>query len=239
MKKLKEEPKLLPKEDFFRVIEPGTEKILFAPWNGVKVPIKVVMLSSVALNSCGDFTSVVLPKAGLMKNSSTFAEDLEIMLKIKNMHENILRLALVEPTFDELHTYILGKDFVKKRQADLDRINKLIPKLEDDTLIKKYNEEAQRLEIMLGFLLPEDFMVFVVNYILQRENTDIDNVTKKCLLEAGFLGEKYNQRPSSFIEGTFTEKQRVDIDVAALGEVHEYREAEKMKKGKLRWVGRR
>lgn len=224
---------LLPKEDLLKLIDAGTERIIFAPWNGKPIPIKVVMLSSVAINSCGDFNTV---KPNDKEGELAGLDD---MLRIKNIHENILRLAMVEPTFEELHAHVLGKDFVAKRRAELDRIEQLIPKLDNDEDIIKYNKMAQQLEIVLAFLLPEDFMCFIVEYILQTDKTDVDKLTTKMLLEAGWLGERYRQRPSDFIEGTFTEKQRIDIDVAALTAVHEHAENEKMKKGNIRWIGRK
>jgi len=224
-------------EEVLKIIGPGTEKVLIAPWNGVPIPVTIVMLSSVALQSCGDFTTVYTENPNAEKPISK-VPDIEAMLKIKNIHENILRLCLVRPTFKEFHDELLGKDFVSQRQSELAEIRKLIDELDDGDKRQQYIEQADRLEIMLSFLLPEDFMTFVVEYIMQRDKSDIDKLTHDMLLRAGFLGEKYNKRPSDYLEGAFTEKQRIDIDVAALNYVADYRKMQGMEKENsgMRWI---
>jgi len=215
------------------LLDARTEVPIFAPWCGEPIPVTVVMLSTVSLNSCGDFSTVELPAEGSAK-----APELAAMLKIKNIHENILRLCLVRPTFDELHDYVLEKDFIALRKHELSEIRAMLPHVEDNTERAELEDRIERLTIMLSFLLPEDFMAYVVAFQLQTDKTDMKKLNKDMLIQAGFLGEKYGKRPAEYIDGVFTNKQKIDIDVAALGLLQEYREMQKMEKGstKTKWI---
>jgi len=219
-----------------QIIEANTQKVIVAPWNGNPMPVTIIMLSSVALNACGDFSTVDVKDEEALATTPERAS-IDSMLKIKNIHESILRSALVHPTFDEIMNLVLGMDFVKQRKEELAQMHELVKNVPLD-LKQKYLNEIDRLEILLSFLLPEDFMTFIVEYVIQRKNSDVDKLSYKLLLEAGFLAEKYSKRPSEFIEGLFTEKQKVDIDVAALGFVKTYRDAKQLDKStsKTRWI---
>ena len=86
-------------------------------------------------------------------------------------------------------------------------------------------------------MFPEDFTAYIITVLLQKEATELNKLTRNTLLQAGFLGEKYNTRPSKYLEGIFTEKQRVDIDVTSLTLVADYREQQQIeKKGGMKWI---
>lgn len=210
------------------ILESNTEIVIVAPWNGEPLPVTIVMLSSVSLNSCGDFSTIDIPDED--DNTREAPMELDAMLKIKNIHENILKLCLVAPSFEELHNFVLEKDYVRQSKEKLADIEKRIATLPDSKDKRDDENECERLRIMLGFLLPEDFMTFIVTYQMQKDRSDVNKLTRKMLLNAGFLADKYAKRPSEFLEGAFTEKQKVDIDVASLNYVHEYREMKQLEK---------
>jgi len=64
----------------------------------------------------------------------------------------------------------------------------------------------------------------------------LNKLTKETLLKAGFLGEKYNIRPSEYLDGIFTAKQKVDIDITALTLVSDYRDEQKIEKSGVKWI---
>jgi len=234
MKKLINKIEILSNEDLFDIIDNNTEIVVIAPWNGKPIPITIRMLDSVSMTSCGEFNTV----SGVVNEKETTKFDMESVVKAKNIHENMLKLAMVHPTFKELEDHLRSKDFYNNAKKEIEEIEKLIDKLTNEKDKEKHRSVLERLELSVSFIMPEDFTSYIVTILLQREATDINKLTRNTLLQSGFLGEKYNNRPSEYIEGTFTEKQRVDIDVTALTLVADYREQQKMDNGKggMKWI---
>lgn len=235
MKKIKNEINILSNEDLFKLIDPNTEINVIAPWNGQPIPIKIRMLDSVTLNSCGEFNTV----SGIVLDQEDVSRtaEIETVIKTKNIHENMLKLALVNPTFETLQSHMEIKDFFIQAKKEIEEIEKLIETLDNEINKKIHREALHRLELSISFLVPEDFTAYIVTILLQREATDLNKLTRNTLLQAGFLGEKYNTRPSEYLEGIFTEKQKVDIDVTSLTLVADYREQQRVAdKGGMKWI---
>ena len=230
-KKLNNRIELLSEEQLSKFIDANTEIVIVAPWNGEPLPVVIRMLDSVALASCGEFNTI----------SSVVAEDnkkvdLENIVATKNIHENILKLALVEPNFKYFEEQLTNKDFYKQAKNEIKEIEALIKQLPTEVEREIYRQKLQTLELSIAFILPEDFTEFIINILMQRRATDADKLTKQTLLQAGFLAEKYNTRPCEFLSGIFTEKQRVDIDMTAFALVVDYRESQKAEKEGMRWI---
>jgi len=235
MKKLTNRIEILSNEDLFDIIDMHTEVVVIAPWNGKPIPVTLRMLDSVALTSCGEFNTV--SSVILDEDDKSRTNDTENVIKTKNIHENMLKLALVHPTFNELTTHLELKDFYVQSVKEIEDIKKLIDTLTSEEDKNRHRIVLNRLELSISFLVPEDFTAYIVTVLLQREATDLDKLTRNTLLQAGFLGEKYNTRPSSYIEGTFLPKQEVDIDVTALTLVADFREQQSVKsKGGMNWI---
>ncbi len=235
MKKIKAKtPVMLSKEDLLKIIDINTEIVVIAPWNGtVSIPVTIRMLDSVSLTSCGEFNTV----SSVVKDDEEKI-NIDNILRAKNIHENMLKLALVSPTFKELEDHLIDKDFFKQAKDEIVEVEKLIEQVISAVDKKKHVDSLERLKVSIAFPMPEDFTSYIIAVLLQREATDINKLTRDTLLQAGFLGEKYNKRPSEFIEGTFIDKNKVDIDITALNLVHDYREQQKVNKGTMKWIGR-
>ncbi|RLI54168.1 MAG: hypothetical protein DRP09_13785 [Candidatus Thorarchaeota archaeon] len=219
--------------DFTKLIDPYTEIVVVAPWNGLPVPVTIRMLDSVSLTSCGEFNTA----SEVIEKEETDKEvDLENIIRAKNIHENLLKLALVHPTFNELESYLKTNDFYTQAKKEVEEIRALIDTLDSQADKQEHSSRLELLELSLAFVLPEDFTSYIVTVLLQKEATDINKLTRDTLLQAGFLGEKYNKRPSEFIEGIFTKKNAVDIDVTALALVADYRDQKKVEKGSMKWI---
>ena len=204
-----------------------------APWNGKSVPITIRMLDSVTLSSCGDFNTITnIVRKGEEGEQAT-QEDI---ITTKNIHENVLKLALVHPTFKEIEEHLMTKDFYTQKEKEIADIRSLIEKLNKEVDKAKYSTHLDMLELSIAFLIPEDFTARIISIILQKEATDVSKLTRDSLLKAGFLAEKYNVRPSEYMEGTFTEKQNLDIDVTAFSLVADYREQQKVEKNGMHWI---
>lgn len=234
MNKVEIKNKPLTLEEMAGLIDPYTEIVVIAPWNGTPVPVTIRMLDSVTLNACGDFNTVnaVLQKGEEAKE----AVDNDIILKTKNIHENILRHSLVQPTFEWFEEHIKEKDFYINTKAKISETKELIAHLQSMEKKAQYAEQLEIMEMSLAFLLPEDFTATIVSIIMQRDTTDLRKLNRDTLLRVGLLAEKYNVRPSEYLEGQFTEKQNEDIDVAALSIVHEYREMQKAEQSGMKWI---
>ena len=234
MKKIKNKIEVLSNEDLFELIDPNTEIVIIAPWNGKPIPVTIRMLDSVSLNSCGEFNTV---SSIIEEDDSSRTQDTENVIRAKNIHENMLKLALVHPTFNEIQEKMEMKDFFVQAEKEVEDIKELISKLTSEVDRNKHQLVLNRLELSISFLIPEDFTAYIVTILLQKEATELNKLTRNTLLQAGFLGEKYNTRPSSYLEGVFTEKQRVDIDVTSLTLVSDYREQQKVEsKGGMKWI---
>lgn len=231
---IKAENKQITFDEFTKLIDPNTEIVVTAPWNGKLVPVTIRMLDSVTLNMCGDFNTIAHLYEEVQKEKAKF--DSKAVIETKNIHENILKHCLVHPTFKELEEHLMQKDFYKNVKDKIEETQKLINSLTKVSEKQYFQEQLDNLELSIAFLLPEDFTGFIVSVIMQREATDIHKLTRETLLRAGFLAEKYNVRPSEYIEGTFTEKQKMDIDISALSFVAEYREMQKTEKNGMRWI---
>lgn len=223
--------------ELLKLIEPYTNIVVVAPWNGKQIPVTIRMLDSVTLNACGEFNTV---SAYIDLNGEDTEEEsslLESIVKTKNIHENILRYALVHPTFDELYTFMTEQDFYITKMQEIERYKEEIEKLTSMEQKQKMQNKLQLTELALAFMFPEDFTATIVSIILQKEATDMQKLTEDTLFRAGLLGEKYNTRPSDYIEGTFSNKQKEDIDVACLMLVANYRNKKKLEQeSKMRWI---
>lgn len=236
MKKLELTTTSLDIEEFKSIIDPYTEITIVAPWNGEPVPVTIVMLDSVSLNSCGDFSTIA---AQIKEHNETSEITIDDMLATKNIHEKMLKLALVHPTFDELYSHLDSKDFVQQKRAKIKELKEKIELVDSAAEKNQFNKELELLEVALAFLLPEDFTNYIVSILMQQKATDVHKLTKEMLLRIGFLAERSNMRPSEYLQGKFTDKHKEDIDAAAFTLVAEYREQKKIEKDGTRWIGRR
>lgn len=232
MKKIKPYEVLsLDNEKFFELIKPHTEFVVIAPWYGKPVPVTIRMLDSVSINSCGDFNAI----ANLVQDDQPKFNK-EDIIETKNIHERMLKLALVHPTFKELQEHLVTKDFYKQQRKEIIEIENLIEQLTNEEEKHEYYMQLDMIELSIAFLMPEDFTGYIVAILLQQQATDIHKLTRETLLRAGFLAEKYNVRPSEYLEGIFTEKQKTDIDTTALILVNEYRKDQKTEKNGMHWI---
>lgn len=231
MKKIKYEVLPLDNEKFFELIKPHTEITVVIPWYGEPVPVTIRMLDSVSINSCGDFNSI---SKLIQDDEVTF--DKEIVIETKNIHERLLKLALVHPTFKELEEHLKTKDFYKQKRKEINEIENLIECLTNETEKHEFYEQLDMIELSIAFLIPEDFTSYIVAILMQQQATDINKLTRETLLRVGLLAEKYNVRPSEYLEGIFTEKQKTDVDTTALILVNQYRQDQKTEKSGMHWI---
>jgi hypothetical protein len=153
-------------------------------------------------------------------------------IDIMNIQEGCCRAVLNRPTFAELEQAIYGKDHVlednRKRLKELRLLLKSVTGYEKQEL----QMEIDHVELFTGYILPDDTMVALTKLALGIDVSDIKKLTKEKLLTAYGKARLYNQRPSDFIPGIFTDGDRENIDNYAtmLGSAEESRRMKKRRK---------
>lgn len=154
------------------------------------------------------------------------------MIDVMNLQEECCKAVLNRPTFEELELAIYGKDRVlesnKKRLAEMRSKLKSVNGYEKQEL----QMEIDKAELFTGYILPDDTMVTLTNIALGVDISDIKKLTKEKLLAAYSKARLYNQRPSDFIPGIFTDGDRENIDnyATVLGSEEEIKRAKDRRK---------
>lgn len=215
-------------KDTLRIIADNTEFLVCLPWNGAEAWFKICMLNATQMQSCGNFSLLNFPKEDAEKLSED--EILEEVRDIKNTQENIFKLCLSSPTFDDIVEMYKATDVwkrIKKKEAE---IKDLVAQLPEGTEKDEFQRELDRYEIFQGFIFPDDFSDKLTTIMYQKHNSDILRVSENMLLQAAFLAERGHDNPHDHISGLFTEFHKQDIDKHAWYLLGEYREKQKTDK---------
>ena len=181
-----------------------------APFCGVMIPIRLRELTQAQIMSCGEFSLISTFEDKIRAGVSNFTP--REIIAYSERHYNILRESLISPTFDELIA-ACSKDFkteeYKKQLAELEeKLGCLESGKERDSMI----DEIHRLEVWCNFILPDDFVAYVVGYALGVSKSDIKKVTQKMLIDAAILAEKGHDNPCDHISGNFSDFNKDDIN---------------------------
>ncbi len=187
--------------------------LLVAPWHNTQTMIRVRYLSDSVTLACGDF--------GLIK---AFGESLdngqpptiEQMNAYATRHDEICKLCLAEPTYDELMEIVgahVNKKEIERQLAEIRVQFGRLPRGPEKAQLKK---EYEALELTSKFLLPANFMAYVVNYALQIDKSDINNVTEDMLLNCAVLASRCHDKPSDHFPGFLTPRMIKEFDNRAL-----------------------
>lgn len=215
-------------KDTLRIIADNTEFLVCLPWNGAEAWFKICMLNATQMQSCGNFSLLNFPKEDAEKLSED--EILEEVRDIKNTQENIFKLCLSSPTFDDIIEMYKATDVwkrIKKKEAE---IKDLVAQLPEGTEKDEFQRELDRYEIFQGFIFPDDFSDKLTTIMYQKHNSDILRVSENMLLQAAFLAERGHDNPHDHISGLFTEFHKQDMDKHAWYLLSEYREKQKTDK---------
>jgi hypothetical protein len=77
---------------------------------------------------------------------------------------------------------------------------------------QKLQMEIDDAELFNGYVLPHDTTVALTNIALGMDVSDIKKMTREKLLAAYNKARLYNQKPSDFIPGIFTDGDRENIN---------------------------
>jgi len=183
---------------------------VMAPFFGVMVPVVVRKLSQVQIRACGDFSLIETVQDLIQREDKKTS--VEEMIKYSELQYEILERSLVSPTYAEVMS--LNKYDVLRLEAE-----KELKELEDILNNMEHNKERKELMFKYNtalmesrFLLPVDFVSYIVAFALGVDASDIKEITEDMLFEAAFKATKGHDNPSNHLHGAFSDFNKEDID---------------------------
>jgi len=203
--------------------------VLFAPFHGATVPVKLCELTEIQIMECGDI-SLIETLADKITKGHDIRKVKEAVKYAETLHK-ITRAALIAPTYQEILDMVGAKLNNAEIKKHLDELQKqVIPLSPTSTQRQELEEDIRRIRIWVDLILPSDFLNFVSCYSLGVNKTDIKKINEKMLLDFAILAEKAHKAPHEMIEGTFSSFNKHDIDRRAWYELYKFREREQNKK---------
>jgi len=193
--------------DLYKSIQ---EPALMAPFFGVPVPVIVRRLRFSQIRSCGNFSLIeTMRDRAISKHNKITTKQ---MVEYSELQFKIIKKSLLNPTYEEimsLSEYDLLRVNAEKELIELEEIINDLPEgIEKKELLEKYYTT----EMNSRYLLPADFVSFIMRFALQQDNSDILEVTEDMLFESAILAKNGSDNPSDHLTGNFTEFNKYDID---------------------------
>lgn len=183
---------------------------IMAPFLGVMVPVIVRELTHTQIRSCGDFSLIETISDLISKDQKKASVDQ--MVQYSELQYKLLKKSLVSPSYDEimsLNDYDVLRIESEKELKELEAIlNEMPPGIEKTKLMLSYQTAVMNSQ----FLLPVDFVSYIVSYALGIEKSDIKEITEDMLFEAAWKAKKGKDNPSDHLLGNFTDFNKEDIN---------------------------
>ena len=193
--------------------EAAWKPAIIAPFFGSPEPVIVRKLSYAQIRACGEFSLIETIQDTI--RSKTRKPTTKEMVDYSEIQHEIVRRSLVNPTYDEimsLSKYDVLRVNAEKELLELeDIINDMPPSTEKNELKEKYYMTKMNSQ----YILPADFISFVMRFALDQDNSDIKDVSEDMLFEAAVKAVKGHDNPSDHLPGNFTDFNREDINSRA------------------------
>lgn len=193
-------------------IEIAQYPILLVPFFGSPVPVMLRELTQAQIISCGEMSLIETFQDKINKKNKK--NDLATIVKYANQNNEIVKKALVAPTYEQIINRLTGSKTLSARKQ-MDELRELIKQTPRGPRQTALLSEIDALKIWCDLILPEDFMSFIVSYTLGVDKSDIKELSEKSLIEAAILAEKGHDNPADHIDGRFTAFMRDDINKRA------------------------
>ena len=215
------EPKVESPQDGYNPLNKIRDGLLHwvaVPFNGTYVWCQLRCLNATQLNTCGAVTLI-----DIVKEHKTSSKDFDKFIEIRNIQESLCREVFNNPTFAEIEKLILGEDNVlKSKKEELEKIKKTDLSGLTDEQKKEINSRIDKLELELGFLLPEDTMSFCTAWGLGIDVSDIKKLSEEQLRDAAILATRGHDNPTDHISGQYTDRDKEDINMRAWSIYEDY-----------------
>lgn len=209
-------------------IEVAAFPILVIPFFGTPVPVKIRELNQAQISACGDFSLIETLEDKIFQKTKSKKCNVKDIISYAERNHNIVKAALIKPTYTQIFKMI--EDELKDTETDdscqgpidLNRLKEEIKSIRQELWNMKpgpqrkiLEEELNAKRIWCEFLLPNDFMSYIVSYALGVDKSDIKDVSEKILFEAAILAKHGHDNPADHIDGRFTPFMRDDINKRA------------------------
>jgi len=219
------EPKVESPHDGYNPLNKIRDGLLHwvaVPFNGTYVWCQLRCLNATQLNTCGAVTLINIVKEH-EKEHKPSSNDFDKFIEIRNIQENICREVFNNPTFADIEKLILGEDNIQKsKKEELDKIKKTDLTSLTDEQKKEINSRIDKLELELGFILPEDTMSFCTSWGLGIDVSDIKKLSEEQLRDAAILATRGHDNPTDHISGQYTDRDKEDINMRAWSLYEDY-----------------
>lgn len=187
--------------------------ILFIPFHGKKIAVKIRQLTHAQLRACGEFS--LIPDFHNKLNAKRLK--MRDLVQYAEIQHNIVKAALVMPTYDQLIDHLGKTPGLQDRKKELNELKKKLEYAPRGHQRAVLEEEIESMRIWIDLILPDDFIGFIVAEETGVNKSEIQKLTEDMLLDAAILAEKGYKRPSEIIavDGFWTPFMLADIDKRA------------------------
>jgi hypothetical protein len=183
--------------------------LLFLPFHGQLVPVKLQELNQAQIMACGEFSLINIFNDGHKKIRK------KDIIEYAEMQSSIAKMALVSPTYDQIMAKIGNNPAhgeIKKTLVELKEKLTLVKRGPGRTLLE---EEITNLRIKVDLIMPDDFLASITAYSLGLHKSDIKMVSRKMLIEAAALATRGHDNPADHLDGRFSAFNIADINKQA------------------------
>lgn len=204
-------------------IERAQFPIIFAPFHGAPVAVKLRKLTQAQTIACGDMSLIETFQDKVNKKCLEKNVKISDIISYAERNNEITKKALVSPSYDQILERISGHE-VKKIKEKIKQLKIDIESMKDGPKKSLAKTEIDSLRVWCDFLLPEDFMATIVSYTLGIDESDINEISEKALINSAVLAERGHNNPADHIKGAFTDFMQDDINKRAWVLLQEQRE---------------
>jgi len=214
---------------------------VLVPFAGIERWCQLRCPNALQLELCGDISNITLDKQKDFENGKlpTRSE----IIQIRNYQEELCKVTFNIPTFDTIASLVGQCDFViSEKRNELEKLKKKIEAHKNgmtETEKSDLTERINNIELQIGYILPDDTMVFITEWAMGNDISDIKKITKEKFLRAASMAKLHGKTPSDYLSGVFTDFNRHEIDAYAAMVLDEHmKEHEAVAKDKNQWFGR-
>lgn len=191
-------------------IEAAEYPILIIPFHGTPAPFMIRELNEAQTLACGNFSLIETLEDKIRLNTKKY--NIRDIIAYADRNHAIVRAALIKPTYDQIFEIIGANPKVDENKKELKELKKKLGKTKSGPQRSALEEEIDTLRIWCDFLLPNDFMSYVVSYTLGINKSDIKLISGKIMLDCAILAEKGSNDPIDHCDGRFTPFMRDDFN---------------------------
>lgn len=209
-----------PKPELDPIYEAAYPLVALPFW-GSPVMVRLRELSAAQIFSVGDVSLIETFEDKVRIKKLATLEELNGYTERQN---NLVKLALVKPTYQEILDTAGTHVNLKEAQAELDAIRQKFYAMPDGLEKRQLQDQYNAIELQYKFLLPPDFMSAVISYSLKIYDTDIKKITEETLLDAARMATLGHDNPADHLPGKFTDFNREDINRRAWAEWYKHKD---------------